>query len=251
MPTQVRPPRTDVPTRDFFKDHPNVDEGKLDALVDSFVHWLNSDLFLTWEAVVCQETGQKLTKRQKAALGELLSFNDEDDEDDDDGVLYIDEIPRPSEPWHVILNKIVPHLVVQPFDTADCRFDVMHEGWHQITQALKKHGKGLSLPEGATLETVVPADIRHQLWLQVAFDVFSGLGQDPELTLENPEELDRVHDFLDRLREIPESVAYFNLTLESLLTRLILPEPDRPIFVRLVQAGLGLSSPQDLIAPHL
>ena len=37
-----------------------------------------------------------------------------------DQILYIDEIPRPSEPWYVILNKIVPHLLIEPFQTRRC-----------------------------------------------------------------------------------------------------------------------------------
>jgi hypothetical protein len=53
------------------------------------------------------QQGIPLTPRQKVALGDLLDFNDAED----DQVLYINEIPRPSEPWHVILNRIVPHLL--------------------------------------------------------------------------------------------------------------------------------------------
>jgi hypothetical protein len=46
-------------------------------------------------------------------------------------------------------------------------------------------------------------------------------------------------------------VAHFGLTLESLLTSVILPERDRPIFVRMMQEKLGLSSPQEGIAGRL
>ena len=47
--------------------------------------------------------GLPLTAGQKKALSGLLNFNDEED----DEILYIDQIPRPCEPWHVILNKVV------------------------------------------------------------------------------------------------------------------------------------------------
>ena len=58
--------------------------------------------FLRWEAVVCDELGLPLTARQEEALGDLLNFSDEADED---RILYINEIPRPSEPWYEIVQE--------------------------------------------------------------------------------------------------------------------------------------------------
>jgi hypothetical protein len=46
-------------------------------------------------------------------------------------------------------------------------------------------------------------------------------------------------------------VAHFNLTLESLLTRVILPDKDQPLFIRMMQDKLGLGSAQERIADHL
>ena len=46
-------------------------------------------------------------------------------------------------------------------------------------------------------------------------------------------------------------MAHFDLTLESLLTRVILPERDRPIFIRMMQEKLGLSSDREPIADRL
>ena len=46
-------------------------------------------------------------------------------------------------------------------------------------------------------------------------------------------------------------MAYFDLTLESLMTKLILPEKDEAIFVREMVDKLGLSSAQEPIAKHL
>ena len=100
-----------IPTQDFFETGSLDDLWNLQEAVDSFVHWIEEDRFLTWEAVVCEEQGIPLTLRQKSALRGLLNFNDWDD----DNILYIDEIPRPSEPWHTILNKIVPYLLIEPF----------------------------------------------------------------------------------------------------------------------------------------
>jgi hypothetical protein len=117
---------------------------------------------------------------------------------------------------------------------------------------LREHGQGLSLPPSVTSpEETVPAELRHKLWLQFCFNNLSGFGQSDELTLENPEEVCQIDFFIDDLRECKESVAYFGLILESLMTKLILPEKDQPVFVRMVQEKLGLSSAQEPIANRL
>ena len=189
-----------------------------------------------------------LTARQKKALGSLLDFNDEED----DGILYIDEIPRPSKPWHVILNKIVPFLLMEPYCTFECAEEVKCDGWNRIVAALRKHGAGLSLPPNANSpEEAVSAELRHKLRLQFCFNSLDGLGQVKELTLENPEEHYRVDEFIECLQKRKESVVYFDLTLESLLKMVILPEQDQPIFIEMMQEKLGLSSTQEPIAKHL
>jgi hypothetical protein len=237
-----------IPTHDFLEEGPLEDPWNLQQAVENFVAWVEEGHFLTWEAVVCEEQGLPLTAAQKKALRGLLSFNDEED----DEILYIDEIPRPGEPWYVILNKLVPHLLIEPFRTSDVHEEVRCDGWERIMTALEEHGQGLSLPPGVTsYREVVPADLRHKLWLQYCFDMLSGLGQDEELTLANAEQLDRIGWFIERLRECKESVAHFGLTLESLLTRVILPEQDQPTFIRLMQDKLGLSSAQEQIADRL
>lgn len=239
----------DIPTDDFF-DGRNLDElWDLQEAADNFVSMMNGHTFLTWEAVVCEEQGLTLTANQKKALGGLLDFNDEEE---DNGILYIDEMPRPSEPWHVILNKIVPHLLIEPYRTFDCHEEVKCDGWNQIVTALREHGQGLSLPPGAkSPEEVVPANLRHKLWLQWCFKDLSGLGQDEEATLNNPNEQDRVDNFIENLRECKDSVAYFGLTLELLLTKVVLPDKDKPVFLKLMHEKLGLSSAKEPIAARL
>jgi hypothetical protein len=238
----------DIPTHDFFESGSLDEMWNLQEAVDGFVHWLEEDRFLTWEAVACEEQGIPLTPRQNKVLGGLLNFNDEDD----DQILYIDEIPRPSEPWHVILNKIAPHLLIEPFRTFDSHWEVKSDGWSQIVTALREHGQGLSLPPGVdTVEAVVPADLRHKLWLQFCLNNLAGLGQEADMTLEDPEEHYRIEWFIDRLRECKDSVTFFGLTLDSLLARVILPAKDQPIFVKLMQEKLGIGSAQEQIADRL
>lgn len=238
----------DIPTHDFLEGGPLEDPWNLQEALDNFVWWLEKDEFLTWEAVACEEQGLPLTAEQHKALTGLISFNDEED----DEVLYIDETPRPSEPWYVILNKVVPHLLIEPFKTFDIHQEVQCDGWKQIMTALAEHGQCLSLPPGVeSYREVVPADLRHRLWLQYCFDMLSGLGQEEELTLANEEQQDRIDWFIRRLRECKEGVVYFGLTLDSLLTRVILPETDRLLLIEMMQTKLGLKSTQDQIADRL
>ncbi len=238
----------DIPTHDFFEGGSLDDMWNLQEAVDSFVYWMEEDRFLTWEAVVSEEQGIRLTPKQKEALGRLLNFNDEED----DQTLYIDEIPRPSEPWYVILNKIVPHLLIEPYRTFDCQSDVKCDGWSLIVTALREHGQGLSLPPGVeSPKEAVPAEMRHKLRLQFCFNELGGLGQDESLTLEDPEEHSRIEWFIDQLRKCKDTVAFFDLTLNSLLTRVIVPEKDRPIFHKLMREKLGLGSDQEQIAKSL
>jgi len=236
-----------IPTNDFFEGCDLERMWDLQEAVENFVYWLEEDRFLTWEAVVREEQGLPLTAKQEKAVGGLISFNDEAD----DQILYINEIPRPSEPWYVILNKLVPHLLIELFRTCDGHEQVKSEGWERIMTALDEHGEGLSLPPGIlSYREVVPADLRHKLWLQYCFDMLGGLGQEDELTLKE-EDPWRVDEFILRLRECKESVAHFGLTLESLLTKVILPERDRPLFIRLMLERLGLGSAQERIADRL
>jgi hypothetical protein len=238
----------DIPTHDFLEEGPLDDPWNLQEAVENFVSWLEDGIFLAWEGVVCEEQGLSLTPQQKKALGSLLSFNDEED----DEILYIDEIARPSEPWYVILNKIVPHLLTEPLRTFDVQEEVKSDGWQRIVTALDKQGRDLSLPpDVASCVEVVHADLRHKLWLQYCFNDLAGLGQDEELTLEDPEEHYRIDWFIDHLRECKESVTHFGLTLEALLTRVILPDKDQPIFVKMMQGKLRLNSNQEPIANHL
>src|SRR5258708_14100401 len=91
----------DIPNDDFFEGQPVTNLWNLQEAVETFVYWLEDDRFLAWEAVVCQEQKLPLTAQQREALEGLLCFDEPGDR-----VLYINDIPRPSEPWHVILNRL-------------------------------------------------------------------------------------------------------------------------------------------------
>ena len=211
---------------------------------------MKSDYFLTWEAVVCEEKGFPLTKKQKKALGKLLNFSDEWE---DERILYINEIPRPREPWYEIVRKVVTHLVEkEPFDTTRGGNQAIFEGWPELLEALEKFAIHLSLPEGveSPLE-IFPSEIFHQLNLQLCLDCLSGLGQDDELTLENEEQQDRIKWLIQCLKEHKEMVRYFNLTLETLMGKVIMPVKDEPIFIELMKKHLNLPSEKAYLINYL
>ena len=66
---------SDIPTCDFFEEGSLDEMGNLQEAVDSFVHWLEEDRFLMWEAVVSEEQGIPLSPKQKKALGRFTCFS--------------------------------------------------------------------------------------------------------------------------------------------------------------------------------
>jgi len=189
-----------------------------------------------------QEQGLPLTKKQKKALDTLLYLGNEDKE----RILYINEIPRPKEPWYEIARKIVPRIIEEPFRTDAGINPAIYEGWPMLVEVLEAHGRNLSLPADVHNPLdIFPVDLRHRLWLHLCFDALSGLGQDDDLTLANPEQREyRIEWFLRCLKEHKEIIHYFDFTLDTLLTRIIMPPKDEEIFVRLMTEQLGLPSAQ-------
>ena len=73
-----------------------------------------------------------------------------------------------------------------------------------------------------------------------------------ELTLENEEQRQfRIEEFVESLRKHKDSVRYFDLTLDLLLTKVIVPERDRPILIHAMQEALGIRSTTDRLADYL
>jgi hypothetical protein len=238
----------DVPTYDYL-EYINLDDpGFVDQALDNLIDGIKTGYFLQWEAVARQEQGLPLTRKQKRALDSLIRFSDEED----GRILTIDEMPRPKEPWYEIARKIVSRILREPFRTDEGMYWAMHEGWPTLVEVLEVHGQDLSLPEGAESPLdIFPADLRHRLWLQTCFDALSGLGQSEELTLENERQQDRIKWFIGLLKERKDTVRYFDLTLETLLTRVIMPPKDERIFVVMMTQDLGLVSSQDRLADFL
>lgn len=99
---------------------------------------------------------------------------------------------------------------------------------------------------------IFPVDLRHRLWLQTCFDALGGLGQDEDLTLENEEQRGyRMDWFIRCLRKHRDSVQHLDLTLDDLLTKVVMPSRDEKVFVQIVMDRLGLTSTQERLADFL
>ncbi len=238
-----------VPTHDYLEHMDLDDPGYVDEALDNLIDDIKSGYFLRWEAVIRQEQGLRLTSRHKKLLSDLIWFGDEED----DRIWYIDELPRPSEPWYEIARKIVSHILQEPFRTDKAMYWAMHEGWPALVEVLETHSQDLSLPEGVESPLdIFPIDLRHRLWLQTCFDALSGLGQEEELTLGNEEQQGyRMEWFIRCLKEHKDTVEYFDLTLDTLLARVVMPPRDERIFAKTMMEQLGLTSPQERLAEFL
>ncbi|MDM8523885.1 hypothetical protein QUF80_11000 [Desulfococcaceae bacterium HSG8] len=237
-----------IPVYDYIADHDLSSEWGIGECMDNLIFNIKGGYFLTWEAVVRKEQGLPLSEKHKEVLDSLLCFTD-----DDEPIFYIDEMPRPNEPWYEIVRKIAPGLVLSPFKTFEIHNEIYHEGWPEIADCLERYASDLSLPEGVSSPIeVVPPDTRHKLWLQYCFDELSGLGQEEELTLEDKEQKKwRVKGFINCLRECKESVEFFDLTLDKLFKLVILPPKDENILTESLLNKLGMKSSSEKIIRSL
>lgn len=102
-----------MPTFNYLEHIDLDDPGSVDQALDNLIHDVKTGFFLRWEVVMRREQGLRLTRKQKRVLASLIGFGDAGD----DPILYIDEIPRPLEPWYETALKIVPHILCEPFRT--------------------------------------------------------------------------------------------------------------------------------------
>ena len=238
----------DIPKYNYLGDHDLNDHGAIESLLETLQSDFAEGYFLTWEAVERNEQGLPLTNKQKKALSDLVSFN----EDGSDRIFYIDDMPRPDEPWYEIIRKIAEHLVVDKFRTYDVHFAVTTSGWEDLVEIIEEYGDDLSMPEGVKSPMdIIPLELQHQLWLQWCFEELEGIGQDDLITLADQEEYSRIENFIEGLRECKESVQYLKLTLRKLFNILILPEKDEKILIDNMIAKLGLTSIDDQISDYL
>ncbi len=227
-----------IPTYDFFEREIESDF-YIEDVLDNFVFSMEEGYFLTWEAVVAKEQKKRLTKIQKEAFSEIISFGPHFYEP----IIYINEIARPNKPWYLIAKEISEKLVLKQRITSYGIHDSLwSEGWSRLKECILDYGEGLSKPKGVKKPIkVIPDEIRHQLEIQEAVVWLFGLGQSSEWNLDNPEEQYRIKDIITSLKNNISSVKYLKLSLHKLLTDFIeLPPKDEEIFKREMIDRLGL-----------
>jgi len=247
LPTTHKP---GTPFHDYFEYLDLNNFSDISEALNALIKDLKSDYFLQWEAVISEENDFPLTKKQKSALENLISF---DTEWEEEGILYINEIPRPSELWYEIARKIASHLVEEKaFDTTEGGNEAIFEGWPELLEVLKTHATYLSLPENIeSVYDIFPPKVFHQLNLQLCLDTLSGLGQDDELTLEDEEQQIRIEWLINALKEHTDMVSYFKLTLETLLSKVKMPTKDEKIFIDTMVKTLNLPSEKAFLLDYL
>ncbi len=187
----------EVPVRDFFESLDLSRPRDLSQAVEDFIHNMQQDDFRAWEAVIREEQGLVTMPVLIDLTGKPMSFEPVKS----DPVYYIDDAERLSEPWYEILCRIATNLLIEPLRAADIHEKVLLDGWPRMAGWVERRLRGLSLPEGVRRpQDVVPAEIRHRLWLQVCCEPLCGLGQQEGLTLAEEEEHWRVDRFLELLR---------------------------------------------------
>ncbi len=242
----AKKPEGEIPTDDYFLYNNLNMTSDLEEVVGDFISDVEHGYFLTWEAVVRSEQELPLSKKQEESLSGIICF------DDEPAILYIDERPRPSQPWYEILKIIVTHILVDKYETFDTHYAVTCEGWSKLVECIKLHSCDLPLPDDIDNPIdVIPLDIQHRLWFQHCFDFLSGLGQCEELTLENEEQQCRIEFFIKNLIEHKDSIEYLNMTLDKMLEIVILPERDKELFINSMLKELNLSSVNEPLANGL
>ncbi len=245
--TNVKPRRATKAVYDFGRDVPTYDlleDKNLDTWSDleevflDFKYSLESGYYLYWEAVIRDEQGLPLTEKQEEILDELINFTGADE-----AILYIDEIPRPCEPWYETCRTLASKMLLDTIKSDQCYYEGVLEGWSGLGRSLDLHGRELPLPTNVqTPVEVIPPDVRHRLWLQHCLTVLVGLGQAEDLSLENEDQLHRIDGLLGLLRKHKESAQYLGLTVTELLNLITLPPRDEEILVESLHKVLGIRS---------
>ncbi|WP_177428663.1 hypothetical protein, partial [Candidatus Venteria ishoeyi] len=125
-----------------------------------------------------------------------------------------------------------PYLVYEPFNTKEAFLHwIAHEGWPTLSEVLNCYGQQLPLPSNCHVwQDIFPANLRYRLDLQACFSEFSGIGSTDELSLLNEIEQERIEWFIRMLRQHRAALRYFDLTLNRLLERLLLPGAEETQF---------------------
>ncbi len=218
-----------VPTTDVLEELKDGDPGSLQAALDALGSWLGGR-YPPWEAIIRVEQGLTLTPEQERHLDGLMSFSD-----DDERMLYLDELPRPLEPWYASVRRLAPLLLLDgPMHTSEAYFQAQLEGGWILEELIDAYCEGLSLPPGAQSPLdAIPQELGHRLAVQCCLAPLNGLGQDFDeeepLTLEDVDQRRRLVEVEENLDAYRESLEFLGLDLDGLLALVELPAVDAAI----------------------
>ena len=235
-----------VPSHDFLEglDEPDPGDSAVSPAED-FADATSRGYFVTWEGLIRLEQGLSLSAAEKKAVHSLFPASS------GRRVLYVDGLPRPRRSWHETLKRIAEALLLDKVDTVDPGDPSQIEAWQTLERALREAGKGLRLPPGAAspLDVLQPPT-RWRLELHSCLITLCGIGQNPMLTLTDPDERrSRVRDLLHELADHADCVQA--LTLDTLLARLLMPRREKRILEQALRRRLALGSPGDPLAEPL
>ncbi|MEM0992647.1 MAG: hypothetical protein AAGI49_06395 [Bacteroidota bacterium] len=239
-----------IPVDDHFEREPESDFD-VEDMIEDFCYRMESNYFLSWEAVEAQERNEELGKHHKKLLSDLISFEDEPS----DQIHYIDGMPRPSKKWYeiaVILAKLLEKGRLKTFETYTA---LISEGWGNLKEAIEFNSDSLSKPKGVeTGIDVIPLDLYHRLEIQESMDALLGLGQDDDedLTLKNEDQHYRIEMLVDDLKEKIQSVEHVKLSIETIISDWVeMKKADEDEFKKLMCAYLSLASTEELLVSRL
>jgi len=162
------------------------------------------------------------------------------------------DIAQVGQTWDGIACTLVQYSLSLPFDTCEGSKEAFYYGWPTLLECLEACGEDLPLPVTAAspLEIFSP-ELLHHIHLQTCLEWLSGIGQGAETSLSLPEQQGRIEALIEALQEHNASVRYLELNLHDLLAYLIMPEPEKKRFAKLLSRQLNLPSEQVLLVDYL
>lgn len=241
-----------LPCRDFFEWVELDDEIQVAELLETLCCEIEEHYFQAWALVERYEQQQPLSEGEQQQIDIWL----EDNADTPGQIQEIGGQPRPCQSWHVIANKILPLTIAHPYPLYDAyEYWGIFEGWQTLREIINHHGEDLPLPEQAQnpLQVIEPK-LLHTLNLQICFGELAGLGERYSLLEgeDNEEGFERVEWFINALRQFETSVAYLQISLDSLLDEYLDgPEDELAKLRECLQQSLSISDAQAPLTDYL
>ncbi len=160
--------------------------------------------------------------------------------------------PRYEQQWYDIASTLVQHSLSLPFNTCEGSKESFYYGGPTLLEALDVFADDLPKPPGVhRRQDFLSPELQHHIHLQTCLEWFSGIGQDTDTSLHQPEQQGRIEAFIDALKEHQATVSYLELTLDDLLLYLIMPATEQSLLTQQLIEQLKLPTTQTPLAPYL